>query len=317
MFCTQCGKPLANDARFCSDCGSATDHGSQQAMYAPGGGGSVEWETAEYTKNSSGHISVRYSDGTIDSLGNQSPVLVMQALLSDGWEVIGSHSDGSGNETRILKRESPYRRHGEPTLAAYQRATSGVLTLTWERRLSRLGLWGWTTGRTTDYDFKFKDGVYHLQVFSLDRPILTSYIYWQWDKVDYGGISACFDIVSIGEGGQYGLAWGYTKVENYYIFAIRSDGSVCIAKRSAGSWNMLRPWGQAIDMQKGGARNTLLAVKMVDTWRFSINEAPVAEVHISEEKLGQGVGFYLANPVYVTTSSLNLLHDGKIPQIGS
>jgi len=86
--------------------------------------------------------------------------------------------------------------------------------------------------------------------------------------------------------GQFGVVFRYGDGDNFYLFAIRTNGDFRFRKQQDDEWDTLVDWTPS-DAFRGDGANTIAVVAMHDTFIFSLNGIQLVEVTNAEYLQGE------------------------------
>jgi hypothetical protein len=110
----------------------------------------------------------------------------------------------------------------------------------------------------------------------------------------------------------YGLQFGGSDGDNFWLFAIAADGTYRIGKWEVGEWSTVVEWTESEAIAKGtGATNTLL-IKRRDGTHFYINSVEVENI-AEMEYFGNHVGVAVEDRITVDFSEFLILRYERQP----
>lgn len=133
----------------------------------------------------------------------------------------------------------------------------------------------WTTTYDEEVSTYFKGGERRIAIDAADliawTRLQTEYddFYVEVDTIEHAGQSE--DL--------FGLIFRYQNVDNFYIFAIGSDGYYMVRRLVNDEWSYLAEWTESDEIDFGpGAVNTLGLVAQGDTFTVLVNDVVLAQV---------------------------------------
>ncbi len=149
----------------------------------------------------------------------------------------------------------------------------------------------WETGGDSDYEISYQDDEYRVVVHSVDTFV------WGNPKRSYDLSDLLIEVdarrVAGPANNQIGLIVRRQDDENFYLFAISSDGTYGVDKFQNGDWSSLAEWKFSKSVKRGTEWNHLRVECVGARMRFYVNGDLLAEVEdkaFASGNIGLGAG---------------------------